>query len=104
MTQPPAVSHPAQPAIRAHERPVFVSDDARRARRLRYLGRFAFCTMASWLAAMIVGTAGFATMPALSAASLASRAAHSSPPHAVVVVDDDRPPQSSQEARAARRE
>jgi hypothetical protein len=64
------------------ERPVFVSDDGRRARRLALATRAAAALVATWAVALAAGGVGFAPLPALhpvaaarpGAAPVASRA------------------------------
>jgi hypothetical protein len=52
-------------SIRTVERPVFVADDGRRARRLALGARAAAALVAIWAVALGAGGVGFARLPAL---------------------------------------
>jgi hypothetical protein len=52
-------------SIRAVERPVFVADDGRRARRLALGARAVAALVAIWALALAAGGVGFARLPAL---------------------------------------
>ena len=52
-------------AISTVERPVFVADDGRRARRLAVAARAAAALVAIWACALAAGGVGFARLPAL---------------------------------------
>ncbi len=52
-------------SIRTVERPVFVADDGRRARRLALGARAAAALVAIWAVALAAGGVGFARLPAL---------------------------------------
>jgi hypothetical protein len=52
-------------SIRTVERPVFVADDGRRARRLALGARAAAALVAIWAFALAAGGVGFARLPAL---------------------------------------
>jgi hypothetical protein len=74
-------------SIRTVERPVFVADDGRRARRLALGARAAAALVAIWAVALVAGGVGFARLPALHP-SAAARPGATSPvalrPHANV--------------------